>query len=135
MRKKLVGRVVGIVGVCLLTSGIASGQEVKKFALDDSASIGLKIQTDAKVKVEGKASVKVTTAWPTTVCLGEVTKLDIEQVKLVFKAQVKTELEGDAFLEMWVHVGGGQFFSRGLIGRPFRPPSCWVKARNQRRSH
>jgi hypothetical protein len=46
--------------------------------------------------------------------LGEVTGLDIDGAKLVYKARVKSDLEGTAFLEMWAHVGGGQYFSRGM---------------------
>jgi hypothetical protein len=52
--------------------------------------------------------------WPTTVCLGEVSGLDIENAKLIYKAQLKTDLQGSAYLEMWVRVDGGQYFSRGL---------------------
>ena len=33
---------------------------------------------------------------------------------MVYSAKVKTELDGMAFLEMWVHVGGGKFFSKGM---------------------
>lgn len=88
----------GIVAVALLVQTSAQAQELKKLSLDDASSIGLTIQTDTSVKTEGKASVKITTAWPTTVCLGEVTGLAVEDAKLVFKAKVKTALEGDAFL-------------------------------------
>jgi hypothetical protein len=66
------------------------------------------------VKAEGKGSIKITTQWPTTICLGEVTGPDIEGAKLVYKAKVKSDLEGTAYLEMWAHVGGGQYFSRGM---------------------
>jgi hypothetical protein len=81
--------------------------ELKRLNLDDASSIGLKIQTDSVIKVEGKGSVKITTLWPITVCLGEVTGLDIENAKLVYTARVRSELKGTAFLEMWAHVGGG----------------------------
>jgi hypothetical protein len=66
------------------------------------------------VKAEGKGSIKITTQWPTTICLGEVASLNVENAKLVYKAKVKSDLEGTAFLEMWAHVGGGQYFSRGM---------------------
>jgi hypothetical protein len=66
------------------------------------------------VKAEGKSSIKIITQWPTTICLGEVKAMDIEDAKLVYKAKVKSNLEGTAFLEMWAHVGGGQYFSRGM---------------------
>ncbi|OGV70186.1 MAG: hypothetical protein A2283_24190 [Lentisphaerae bacterium RIFOXYA12_FULL_48_11] len=105
---------VEIIAVVLLTQIPIHAQELKKLSLDDASSIGLTIKTDTGVKTEGKASIKITTAWPTTVCLGEVIGVDLEEAKLVFKAKVKTELEGDAFLEMWVKVGNGQFFSKGM---------------------
>jgi hypothetical protein len=89
-------------------------QELKKLSLDDASSIGLKIQTDVAVKAEGKGSIKTSTLWPTTVCLGEVSGMNVEDTKLMFKAKVKTQLEGDGFLEMWAHVAGGQYFSRGM---------------------
>lgn len=116
--------VAGIITAALLFHASTQAQELKKLALDDAASIGLTIQTDAGTKTEGKASIKITTAWPTTICLGEVTGLDIENAKLVFQAKVKTELEGDAFLEMWVQVGGGQYFSKGM-NDPARGKSDW----------
>jgi hypothetical protein len=116
--------VAGIVAVALLVQTSAQAQELKKLSLDDASSIGLTIQTDASVKTEGKASVKIMTAWPTIVCLGEVTGLAVEDAKLVFKAKVKTALEGDAFLEMWVHVGGGQYFSKGM-NDPAKGKSDW----------
>lgn len=113
MRKTLL-LVTGGAAVFLLALTPARTQELKRLSLDDVSSLGLTIQTDTTVKVEGKASVKITTAWPTTSCLGEVSGLDIENATLVFKAKVKTELEGNAFLEMWVAFGDKQFFSKGM---------------------
>ncbi len=107
-------RTITIIFVSLLIYSPSLAGELKKLSLDDASSIGLKIQTDSKIKVEGKGSIKITTLWPTTVCLGEVTGLDIEDAKLVYTARVKSDLEGAAFLEMWAHVGGGQYFSRGM---------------------
>jgi hypothetical protein len=38
-----------------------------------------------------------------------------ENSRIIYQARVKSEkLEGSAFLEIWCHVGGGQYFSRGL---------------------
>ena len=98
----------------LLVSSPLMAEEIKRISLDDASTIGLRIETDAKVKAEGKGSVKITTAWPTTVCLGEVKNLNIDNAKLVYRAKVKTDLNGSAFLEMWCHVGGGQYFSKGM---------------------
>jgi hypothetical protein len=95
----------------------ASAQDLKKLSLDDSSSIGLKLTTDSVVKVEGAASLRIETRWPTSVCLGEVSRLDAEGAQLLFRARVRTDLEGDAFLEMWVQVAGGQYFSRGMNSR------------------
>ena len=46
--------------------------------------------------------------------LGEVSGVNIESAKLVYKAKVKSSLKGTAYLEMWAHVAGGQDFSRGM---------------------
>jgi hypothetical protein len=97
-----------------LVASPAFSQDLKKLNLDDASAIGTTIQTDTNVKAEGKASIKITTLWPTTICLGEVASLDIENAKLLYKAKVKSDLDGSAYLEMWVHVVGGQYFSRGM---------------------
>ena len=89
-------------------------EDLKNLNLDDASAIGTTIQTDTQVKVEGKSSIKITTQWPTTICLGEVKGPDIEGARLVYKAKVKSDLEGTAFLEMWAHVGGKQYFSKGM---------------------
>jgi len=103
-----------IFSVLVLVASAAHAEELKKLNLDDAAAIGTTIQTDTQIKAQGKSSIKITTQWPTTVCLGEVKGLHIEGVKVVYKAKVKSDLEGTAFLEMWAHVGGGQYFSRGM---------------------
>jgi hypothetical protein len=94
-------------------AGLARAEELKKLTLDDASVIGTTIQTDTQVKAEGKGSIKITTQWPTTICLGEVARVDVENAKLVYKAKVKSDLDGTAFFDMWAHVSGGQYFSRG----------------------
>ncbi len=108
----------------LCIGGPVHAQELKKLSLDDASTLGLKIETDTAVKAEGKASARITTRWPTSVCLGEVTGLDVEGARLVYSAKVKSDLDGAAFLEMWVHIGGGQYFSRGL-DNPIQGKSDW----------
>jgi hypothetical protein len=103
-----------IFAVLVLMAGLTQAEDLKKLSLDDSSAIGTRIQTDTQVKAEGKGSIKITTQWPTTICLGEVTGLNIEGAKLVYKARVKSDLDGMAFLELWAHVGGGQYFSKGM---------------------
>ncbi|MBI5968662.1 MAG: hypothetical protein HY882_12515 [Deltaproteobacteria bacterium] len=106
--------VLTIVAVLMLLVGTTRAQDLKKLNLDDASVIGTTIQTDTQVKAEGKGAIKITTQWPTTICLGEVSALNIEGAKLVYKARVKSDLEGTAYLELWAHVGGGPYFSRGL---------------------
>ena len=117
-------RPILILFVSLLICTPSWAGELKKLSLDDASSIGLKVQTDSVIKVEGKGSVKITTLWPTTVCLGEVTGLNIENATLIYTARVRSELEGAAFLEMWAHVGGGNYFSKGM-NNPIQGKSDW----------
>ena len=107
-------RMLVIAVAVLMLIGPVMAQELKKLGLDDARSIGLQIQSDSTIKAEGSSSLKITTLWPTTICLGEVSGLNIENAKLIYKAKLKTDLQGSAYLEMWVGVDGGQYFSRGL---------------------
>ena len=107
-------RTLLVLALLVLLASSAYAQELKKLNLDDASAIGTTIQTDTQVKAEGKGSIKITTRWPTTICLGEIAGLDVENAKLIYKAKVKSDLDGTAFLEMWAHVGGGQYFSRGM---------------------
>jgi len=93
----------------------AQANELRRIALDDASSLGTTISTDPTVKQEGNGSIKISTVWPTTICLGEVKQLNVENARIVFQAKVKSEkLEGTAFLEMWCHVGSSQYFSKGM---------------------
>lgn len=96
-----------------LLSCFTIADDLAKLNLDDASAIGTTIVTDTSVKAEGAASVKITTLWPATVCLGVVDAPDVEDAKLIYKAQLKSQLEGQAYLEMWVTVNGGEYFSRG----------------------
>ena len=100
------------IGLFICSPSVAG--EITTLNLDDKNDLGLKIENDSSVKMEGDGSIKISTLWPTTICLGEVTELDIENARLIYRAHVKSLLDGAAMLEMWVHVGGGQYFSRGL---------------------
>ena len=107
-------RAVFVFSMLVLVASSAYPEDLKKLSLDDASAIGTMIQTDTQVMAEGKGSIKITTQWPTTICLGEVSGLNVENAKLVYKAKVKCDLDGTAYLEMWAHVGGGQYFSRGM---------------------
>ena len=98
----------------ILASLPAMAEELISLPLDDTTSISPKIESDTKVKVEGKSSIRISTTWPATVYLGEIVKPGIENAQLIYTAMVKSELDGMAYLEMWAHVGGRQYFSRGM---------------------
>ena len=100
--------------VLLLASSPALAEELVRLNLDDVSSLGLTIVSDPRIKVEGKSSIKITTRHPTTVCLGEVAGLNLENATLIYSAQVKSQLDGSALLEMWVKVDSGRYFSRGV---------------------
>ena len=114
-----IGKVfIGAALLSLLSLTLVQATEVRKLSLDDSSSLGTTIVTDTETKSEGKGSIKISTLWPTTICLGEVSGLDVDNATLIYEAMVKCEkLEGTAFLEMWCYVGGGQYFSRGTNTR------------------
>ncbi len=91
-----------------------AAQQLASVRFDNPSSLGLVITTEPADKPAGAKVVKISTKWPTTVCLGEVQGPGIDDARLVYSARVKTALQGSAYLEMWVHVAGGQYFSRGL---------------------
>jgi hypothetical protein len=110
------------IGICAASSLIllsqiplAQADELRKLTLDEASSLGTTVSTDLTIKQEGNGSIRISTMWPTTICLGEVQDLNVENARLIYRARVKSEkLEGTAFLEMWCHVGGSQYFSRGM---------------------
>jgi hypothetical protein len=105
---------LGSILIVLMALSPLLAEDLKRIGLDDVSTLGTRIETDTKVKVEGKGSIKITTAWPTIICLGEVKGLNIENARLLYRAKVKADLTGSAFLEMWCHVAGGQYFSKGM---------------------
>ncbi len=105
---------IGVIYGLVLTTPVHA-TEIKRLNLDDANTIETIVSTDQKVKLEGQGSIRILTKWPTTICLGQISELNLENVKLVYQAKVRSEnLEGTAFLEMWCQVGEGQYFSRGL---------------------
>ncbi len=114
--------------VLALICSLAFADDLKRIDLDDAAKLGTTIETDMRIKTEGEGSVRITTKHPTTICIGEITGLDVENAKLVYKASVKSDLEGQAFLEMWAYVGRGRYFSKGM-NDPIEGTSDWKRIR------
>ena len=104
---------VSVLALFLGTSALA--EPILTLPLDDVKNLGTTIRSDATVRAEGRAAVRITTQWPTTICLGVIPHVGVDNSKLIFQAQVKSqELQGTAFLEMWCRVAGAQYFSRGM---------------------
>jgi hypothetical protein len=98
-----------------ILAATGNSEELIRLPLDSTASLGTTISTDATIKKEGNGSIRITTLWPTTICIGEIPALNVENARLVYRARVKSEkIEGHAFLEMWCEVGSGRYFSRGM---------------------
>ena len=113
MRAMLQALVFVLVAI-LAAHAACAGELVKKVATDDLATIGTVIAIDPRVKIDGRSSLKITTRWPTVICL-DVVPLDLDDARLVYRAKARCEgLEGTAMLEMWCRVKGGEFFSRGM---------------------
>ena len=121
-------RALVIVAVLCLLCSAGWADALKKMSLDDASALGTTIQTDLKVKSQGKGSVRISTRFPTTVCIGEVGGLAVENSRLVYSAKVKSDLSGNAYLEMWAYVGTGRYFSRGL-NDPVKGKSDWRSIR------
>ena len=92
--------------------------ELKRFPIDSVDGIITQsgVQFDKEVSSDGNGSLKITATEPTIVRLFEFGNIDIENARLIYQAKVRTEgVEGQVYLEMWVHFPGkGEFFSRGL---------------------
>ncbi len=92
--------------------------ELKKFPVDSLEGVITQsgIQLDREASSDGRGSLKMVATEPTTIRLYEVSGVDVEKARLVYQAKVRTErIEGQVYLEMWVHFPGkGEFFSRGL---------------------
>ena len=98
----------------LLATNFASAENLIKIDIDDASVASPIIETDSNVKTEGEASIRITAKWPATVFLAEIPGPDVQNAKLVYRADVKCDMQGSAFLKMWAHVGDGQYFSKGV---------------------
>ena len=60
-------RVLVIAGILASTFATVGADELKRFSLDDAASIGTTIQTDSNVKAEGHGAVRIATRHPSRI--------------------------------------------------------------------
>lgn len=114
----------GFVGAILIIAVVACSRpptsltEVRQFPIIDLEGLITRadIQLDEKISSDGNGSLKVSVDKPTTIRLYETGDIDIEDARLVYQAQLRTEnVEGQVYLEMWCcFPEKGEFFSRGL---------------------
>jgi hypothetical protein len=92
--------------------------ELKRFPINSIEGIITQsgVRFDREVSSDGNGSLKITATELTTIRLFEVGDIAIENARLIYQAKVRSEgVEGQVYLEMWVHISGrGEFFSRGL---------------------
>jgi len=90
--------------------------ELKAFALDDLQGLitqsGLSI--DKAISSDGNGSLRIEATEPITISLFDTGDIDIENARLIYQAQIRTQdVDHNARLEMWCHFPGkGDFFSR-----------------------
>jgi hypothetical protein len=115
MTKTVFSIIVSCLFFVTLGTGVIFAEQLIQMNVDSIEDLGTIIQADTAIKKEGAASTKITTQWPTTICLAEFTDLGFDNATLVYEAHVRSEdLDGQAYLEMWCFVNDGQYFSRGL---------------------
>lgn len=92
--------------------------ELKHFPLDSLEEVLTRtgVQLDKQISSDGKGSLKIVASQPATIRLFEVSGIEVDDARLIYRARVRTEgVDGKVFLEMWCHFPGkGEFFSRGL---------------------
>jgi len=105
--------------------------ELKRFALDNTDGLITQsgVRIDKQISSDGNGSLRIEAMGPTTIRLFETGDMDIENTRLIYQAQLRTEnVEGQVYLEMWCHFPGkGEFFSKGLMN-PLSGTNDWTAA-------
>ena len=106
-----------------------SGVELKHFPLDSKEKVRAitGVSFDAQTSADGRGSLRIDAKEPMVVPLFEVSDVSIENATLIYRASLQSQnLDGRAYLEMWVRLPGkGEFFSRGL-DRPVTGSMSWM---------
>ena len=92
--------------------------ELKHFPLNSLEEIITQnsVEFDDTISSDGNGSLRITATEPTTIRLFETGDIDVEDVRLLYRARLKTEgVDGEVYLEMWISLPGmGESFSKGL---------------------
>lgn len=90
--------------------------ELRSFPLDSNEGLITQtgIQIDNDISYDGNGSLRIEATEPITISLFDTGDIDIENARLIYQAQIRTQdVDHDARLEMWCHFPGkGDFFSR-----------------------
>ena len=91
---------------------------LKAYPIDDLEGVITRtgVEFDEYISTDGKGSLRTTAEEPTIIRLFETGDIDIEKVRLICRAKIRTEnIEGRVYLEMWCRFPGiGESFSRSL---------------------
>jgi hypothetical protein len=114
-------QLASLVALCALAAGCGDAPPVVELAtypLDtlDGVITRNDVAIDTTTKWEGAGSLRITAEEPMTVRLFETGDLDVEDARLLYAAQLRTEdVDGAVYLEMWCHFAGqGEYFSRAI---------------------
>jgi hypothetical protein len=95
-----------------------SEKKLKRFRIVSTVGILTEdgIVLDKEVTSDKNGSLKIEAHGKRTVRLYEFGDIKVDNIRLIYRAQLKTKnLQGNVYLEMWVRVRGqGEYFSRAL---------------------
>ena len=128
-RLVLVGAVVSMLSCICCSPPVTSEEVLFEDPISDLSGVLTRsgVEFDTEVTSDGNGSIKISTDGPTTVRLFEVSDIDVDDTRLVYRARLRTEeVQGQVYLEMWCHFPGkGEFFSRALHA-PISGSTNWV---------
>ena len=105
-------------------------RELKHYPVDnlDNLITSENVQLDTAVTADGNGALKITAKDTTVVKLYKTGDIDIENARLVYRAQLRSrDLTGNTYLEMWcVFPEKGRYFSRGLQN-PLSGDTDWTQ--------
>ena len=90
--------------------------EIRQYPLDNTEGLITQsgVNIDKQISSDGNGSLRIEATEPITISLFDTGDIDIENARLIYQAQIRTQdVDKEALLEMWCHFPGkGDFFSR-----------------------
>ena len=128
-RLVLVGAMLSMLSFICCSPPVTSEEVLFEDPISDLSGVLTRsgVELDAEISSDGNGSVKISAESPTTVRLFEVSDIDVDDTRLVYRARLRTEeVQGQVYLEMWCRFPGkGEFFSRALHS-PISGSTEWV---------